>query len=255
LAPPTFKTHNNMDLFNQIDPQKTRTNWADNGLGYWADVLPLEILMHLYNVETAVRYDSRMYKIHPNTIYEALKIFRLVERPEDIKCVIIGQDPYYNGNATGLAFGCKDYMSASLKKIIEAIQLDQGYFSPKAANSNKDLEYLAKQGVFLYNTALTVRDGKPGSHMDNTKGKDVGWGLFTKGVIKTILKFNRDVTWLCWGAYAKKVMEPFKHQAGAILKASHPSYAARQKTIWKCDHFSKVNTWLTENGKEPIIWL
>ena len=98
---------------------------------------------------------------------------------DDVKVVILGQDPYHGkGQAHGLCFSVKKGVKIppSLKNIYKEIQEDLGL------QLNKDgcLENLAKQGVLLLNTTLTVRAGEPLSH----KGK--GWERFTDAVIKKL---------------------------------------------------------------------
>lgn len=81
---------------------------------------------------------------------------------EDVKVVIIGQDPYHNLNqAHGLAFSVEnsDY-PPSLKNIYKELVADLNVSYPKTGN----LTHWAKQGVLLLNTCLTVRIHEPLSH-------------------------------------------------------------------------------------------
>lgn len=104
--------------------------------------------------------------------------FRLTPINE-IKVVILGQDPYYNeGQAHGLAFSIKDPfmpLPPSLKNIFIEAEKSTGL----NINESGNLTRWAEQGVFLLNRYLTVVEKRPGSHASI-------WDWFTKEVIKTI---------------------------------------------------------------------
>ncbi len=83
--------------------------------------------------------------------------------PENIKVVIIGQDPYHEPNqAMGLSFSVPSSvrLPPSLVNIYKEIESDLGV---KMKNDG-DLTYLAKQGVLLLNAYLTVRQSEALSH-------------------------------------------------------------------------------------------
>ena len=95
------------------------------------------------------------------TIYPSPKnIFRVFEiKPQDIKVVILGQDPYYNpGQAMGLAFSVNPETKTpkSLINIFKELKSDLGI-----ERTNPDLTDWHKQGVFLLNTALSVPEKEP----------------------------------------------------------------------------------------------
>lgn len=82
---------------------------------------------------------------------------------EDVKVVIIGQDPYHGvGQANGLCFSVNDGIPfpPSLQNIFKEIEQDLGKPIPPTGN----LERWAKQGVLLLNATLTVRQSEAGSH-------------------------------------------------------------------------------------------
>ncbi|MCF0112483.1 MAG: uracil-DNA glycosylase, partial [Bacilli bacterium] len=77
--------------------------------------------------------------------------------PNDLKVVIIGQDPYHEeGQAMGLSFSVPHGipLPPSLQNIYKEIGLDLGIAMDF---SNGDLTPWAKQGVLLLNAYLTVR--------------------------------------------------------------------------------------------------
>lgn len=196
---------------------------------------------------------------------ESDKVFRALKDPFDnVKIVIITQDPYHNGNADGLAFSCKSILSPSWQQIMNAIIKDEfknsrlgsihslePWLSNYKANSNNwKLDYLAEQGVLLYNPTLTVEAGKPGSH----KGI---WTIFTDAVYKS-LETKQNLIWMLWGNDAResfnKVIRTEK-SSHLYLHNEHPAAAAWGKRIWECNHFTTANEWLKEHNLTEIEWI
>ncbi|MFT6755741.1 MAG: uracil-DNA glycosylase, partial [Urechidicola sp.] len=135
---------------------------------------------------------------------------------EDIKVVIIGQDPYHdNGQANGLCFSVADGVKhpPSLKNIFKEIETDLGKQIPKSGN----LERWARQGVLLLNATLTVRAHEAGSHQKK------GWEEFTDTVIQYISDNKQDVIFLLWGGVAKKKGKKINREKHQVLESGHPS--------------------------------
>ncbi len=167
---------------------------------------------------------------------------------KDIKVVILGQDPYPTpGNAHGLCFSVQPHifpLPKSLINIYKEIRADLGVDTPE----NGNLMRWAKQGVFLLNTVLTVRQGEPQSHAEK------GWEIFTDSVISKINDLNTPVVFLLWGSRAqtKKLMiDQTKH---FTLEAPHPSPLSAHRGFVGCKHFSKTNELLVKSNLEPIAW-
>lgn len=154
--------------------------------------------------------------------------------PKDVKVVIIGQDCYHNGNATGRAFECKKYVSPSLKQIYKSIN----------KTPTKDLSHWVEQGVLLLNCALTVQSGKPMSHYEK-------WRYFIDNVIK-ILGKKEDIVWLLWGSKAKRKSRFIKSKY--IFKDIHPVAASYNEDFEFLGGLNQANIWLDEIGKEFIKW-
>jgi len=188
--------------------------------------------------------EKESFKIFPpeHKIFAALNLTSI----EDLKVVIIGQDPYHgSGQANGLCFSVSDGIKKppSLSNIFKELQSDLGFPMPETGN----LEPWAKQGVLLLNTSLSVREGEPGSHAKK------GWEIFTDNIISIISKQKEGVIFLLWGNHAQekeKLIDTTKH---LVLKAAHPSPLARG-AFFGSKHFSKTNSHLIQLGKEPINW-
>ncbi|WGD34491.1 uracil-DNA glycosylase [Olleya sp. YS] len=167
---------------------------------------------------------------------------------DDLKVVIIGQDPYHNYNqANGLCFSVNDNVAhpPSLINIFKEIESDAGKPYPSSGN----LERWATQGVFLLNATLTVRAHEAGSH----QGK--GWEIFTDAVIKTISDKKENVVFLLWGGFAKKKAKLIDGSKHHILQSGHPSPLSANRGYWFGNgHFSQTNKLLEANGLKGIDW-
>lgn len=186
------------------------------------------------------------------TIYpESDEVFRAfaLTRPKDVKVILLGQDPYYNGHADGLAFSSKkDFLPASLKQMIYAVQEDY----PTSFNSTLggSLDHWAKQGILLLNKVLSVRKGKPKSHY----GK--GWEEFTKEVIERLSETNDHIVFMLFGREAQDMKMYINNiDNHLIINREHPSYAARSDRKWKHEKcFFECNKFLIQANQEPIEW-
>lgn len=165
-----------------------------------------------------------------------------------VKVVIIGQDPYHGPNqAHGLSFSVQRGVALppSLRNIFHELHTDLGVPIPR----HGDLTHWAEQGVLLLNSVLTVEAGQPTSHQKQ------GWEDFTDHVIDVLNQQREHIVFILWGAYAQRKgqrIDPNKH---LILKAAHPSpLAANRGGFFGCKVFSKSNNYLKQNGIEPIDW-
>lgn len=166
---------------------------------------------------------------------------------DDIKVVIIGQDPYHGpGQANGLCFSVHDgiRMPPSLVNIFKEIKNDLG----KPIPSSGDLERWAKQGVLLLNATLTVRASAAGSHQNK------GWETFTDAVIKKVSDEKTNVVFMLWGAYAQKKGEVIDRSKHLVLMSAHPSPFSADRGFFGNKHFSKANEYLKSKGIAEIEW-
>lgn len=176
-------------------------------------------------------------------------IFRAFDKclPNDIKVVIIGQDPYHGiGQACGLCFSVDDGVKfpPSLQNIFKEIDSDLGKSIPISGN----LDRWAEQGVLLLNAVLTVREGQAASH------KDKGWEQFTDAVVRKIAEHRQNVVYMLWGNYAQRKGAVVNPNQNWILKSVHPSPLSAYGGFFGCKHFSKANDYLQSIDKTPIDW-
>lgn len=167
---------------------------------------------------------------------------------ENVKVVIIGQDPYHGVNqANGLCFSVHDKIKhpPSLINIFKEIETDIGKSYPSSGN----LESWADQGVLLINATLTVRSSEAGSHQNK------GWEQFTDEVIQQISDKKEKVVFLLWGGFAKKKGFKIDKNKHLILTSGHPSPLSANRGYWFGNkHFSKTNTYLKSIEKTEINW-
>ncbi|MCQ3034781.1 MAG: uracil-DNA glycosylase [Bacilli bacterium] len=185
------------------------------------------------------------------TIYpprkDMFKAFELTA-PQDIKMVIIGQDPYHEpGQAMGLSFSVPsgEILPPSLRNIYKELDDDLGTHM----RNDGDLTYLAKQGVLLLNAYLTVRQGQPLSHHIDE------YDLFMKDVIEYINTLDQSIVFMLWGGFAKKYRKYLTNPKFFIIESVHPSPLSANRGGWFGNHnFSKANDFLVKQGLKPIDW-
>ena len=168
---------------------------------------------------------------------------------EDLKVVIIGQDPYHGeGEANGLCFSVNENIKIppSLRNIFRELNSDlDSLFLPTSGN----LERWAKQGILLLNATLSVQKDKPNSH------KHLNWGKFTDAVIHEISDKKSNVVFLLWGNFAHKKGLKIDRTKHLVLESGHPSPMSANQGKWFGNkHFSKTNDYLKSKGIEVIIW-
>jgi uracil-DNA glycosylase len=189
--------------------------------------------------------EKRSYAVYP----PGDKIFAAFNRTpfENVKVVILGQDPYHGkGQAHGLCFSVPPGIASppSLINIFKELHNDLGIAMPAHGN----LEAWADQGVLLLNATLTVRANQAGSHQNR------GWENFTDAVIRKLSQEKEGLVFILWGRYAQAkeyLIDAGRHH---ILKAAHPSPFSVHSGFFGCRHFSKTNEILQQQGKESVDW-
>jgi uracil-DNA glycosylase len=180
----------------------------------------------------------------PNFLPSSKLIFKSLEiDPDDVKVVIVGQDPYPNSeHAMGLAFSVPaevGVLPASLKNIYKELEADLGII-----RENGDLSAWLEQGVLLLNMSLTVLPNETGSH------SKIGWQVITQQIISDVAK--RGAVAVLWGREAQLMSKYFAIEDQFI--APHPSPLSVYRGFYGSKPFSKVNRRLIEKGLMPIKW-
>ncbi len=179
----------------------------------------------------------------------AKKIFAAFDscRVDDVKVVIIGQDPYHGpGQANGLCFSVAHdvNMPPSLVNIFKEIHDDIGSPIPH----DGDLQRWAEQGVLLLNATLTVEAHKAASHQGH------GWEIFTDSVIRKLAESRENLVFMLWGNYAIRKGEFIDRTRHMVLTSAHPSPLSAHRGFFGNHHFSQANAYLELHGKRPVKW-
>lgn len=214
----------------------------------WFNELRAEFVKPYWNnLGKTVAYRRSIGRVYPER-EDVFKAFKLTPYSE-VKVVIIGQDPYHNGCADGLAFSSKETgrFPPSLKKIYDAWEKEIMF--GLYLDQNPSLEWLATQGVLLLNTCLTVDEGIPGSH------HGIGWEHLMERVLEVLKHHDNDLVFMLWGSYAKALKPRIEDGRHIVLEAEHPAYAARENRAWdNKDCFKKANTFMKSKGYTEIRW-
>jgi uracil-DNA glycosylase len=203
---------------------------------------------------------------------EVFRAFQLTPF-EKVKVVIIGQDPYPDENACGLAFSCKTNMSASLRVLQKELINTYEVGDFLHWNEKPQLDYLAEQGVLLINTALTVEEGIIAAH------SQIGWDFLVKEAITKLIVNGGPIVFMLWGNHAKGIfeeltnnpnqftkVEEITHLRGInpndlnrhkIIQTPHPMvevYDGKVKKFYGTNVFRIADRFLMDNKMSKIMW-
>ncbi len=175
-------------------------------------------------------------------------LFRALELTpfEDVKVVIVGQDPYHGPDqANGLSFSVDQgvKLPPSLRNIFKELNSDL-----QIHRESGDLESWARQGVLLLNSVLSVRASQPGSH------QALGWEVVTDLILSKLSEKRERVIFVLWGAQAQKKQPLIDSQKHVVLQSAHPSPLAAYRGFFGSKVFSKINSHLVSQGLSPVDW-
>ncbi|MDE7106993.1 MAG: uracil-DNA glycosylase, partial [Clostridiales bacterium] len=184
------------------------------------------------------------YTVYPprDRIYAAMQLVDY----DAVRVVILGQDPYHGaGQANGLAFAVNNGVEPppSLVNIFTELKSDLNV----APNDDTTLVGWANQGVLLLNASLTVRAGEAQSHAS------LGWHNLTDAVIRSLNNRKTPVAYILWGMSAREKMSLISDR-NFIVTSAHPSPLSAYRGFFGSKPFSKVNSWLSANGMQPVHW-
>jgi uracil-DNA glycosylase len=200
----------------------------------WQKVLSENCLKKISSIiDRLIQEKSVFYPPFPK-IFAALNACS----PFSTKVIIIGQDPYFHGEADGFAFSSTKGIPPSLKNIRDEIAGEYG----KAPSS---LSMWANDGVLLLNQILTVGNS-PMSH--NT----YGWQQITRAIVDSVIKLNPKVVILAFGAKAKEFLKGVSYEF--IIAVGHPSPLNTTCPFKGCNVFRLCNERLLKNKLKPVRW-
>jgi len=225
------------------------------GYEWWSEIKAIFRTAQMKEVGKWLNERRKTHTIYPpkEEIFNAFKSCDISKT----KVVIIGQDPYHNGSAHGLAFSIKQGKTpVSLRNILKEVQDDyyQDTFAFKSAHST-NLSRWCQQGVLLLNKTLTVDEGHANSHKKQ-------WSSFIEGVIDKLINFKtarkEPLVFILWGKEAQSVLpESYNKEYMHIIKSAHPAaeaYSGGNSGFFGSKPFTKCNKFLSDNGQYPISW-
>ena len=222
-------------------PQDWMTGRDDGLPADWAEVLAHELAQPSWaTLQQYVATERASHEVDPAPA-DVFAAFRATPF-EEVRVVILGQDPYFNGQATGLAFAVADgtEIPPSLRNILAELRSDLG------VTASPDLLGWARQGVLLLNTSLTVRRGEQSSHAGQ------GWETFTDAVISAINDRDDRAVFVLWGVAARSKKRLIDRSRHVVIEAAHPTaWRSASDPLMGSKPFSEINE--SVRG-EPIDW-
>jgi uracil-DNA glycosylase len=212
----------------------------------WLELLKDEFCKdYFYKLKSFLLEEKKHFIIYPKSknIFNAFN----TTLPDDIKVVILGQDPYHGANqAHGLSFSVEGDVPKppSLQNIFKELNDDIGCDIPDTGN----LTSWAKQGVFLINAVLSVRANEANSH------REKGWENFTDAVIRKISENSSHVVFILWGRPAQRKKSLIDMRKHLVIESPHPSPLSAYRGFFGSKPFSKANSFLKEHDIKTIQW-
>ncbi|EFC45129.1 predicted protein, partial [Naegleria gruberi] len=216
----------------------------------WKELLDKEFQKSYFkklNQSVAKEYEEKPKTVYPkkDEIFSALNVCPF----DNVKVVIIGQDPYPQWYAHGMSFSVKKGVTVpkSLQNIYQELGSDSDLDKPFTEPDHGYLMGWAEQGVLLLNAVLTVEKGASNAH------KGIGWETFTDAVIEQLAK-KKNLAFLLWGKDAQQKGAKVDKKNNLVITTSHPSPFSADKGFLGSKCFSKCNQYLVQCGIEPIDW-
>lgn len=230
-------TSSNDQLIPYPDYMKLSDDWAE----FFYDKTTEEILLPIL-----ASLGGRKFYPEKEDIFRCFYLTPLAK----VKAVILGQDPYHNGSATGLCFevklGCQ--INPSLHNIYKQLEAEKFYPTQDGL-----LTQWAQQGVLLLNTALTVAPTVAESHLDL-------WRPFFEHLISFLARQNK-IVWILLGRKAidwkPLLLTNDTHQS---VESTHPSPlsaykgSATLRAFFGSNVFTETNKLLKAMGHSEIVW-
>ncbi len=167
--------------------------------------------------------------------------------PEDVRVVILGQDPYPTpGHADGLAFSVRPGVAPprSLRNIFRELCDDLGLPPPTGGS----LEPWARQGVLLLNTVLTVPEGAANAHAG------WGWERVSDAVVDAVNASAAPTVFVLWGRQAQAKARRIDTGRHLVLASAHPSPLSARTGFFGSRPFSRANAALRAAGRGEVDW-
>ena len=212
----------------------------------WQEILEPEFQTAYYlQLRKFLKQEYQNETVFPN-IHAIWNAFELTPY-NDVKVVIIGQDPYHQVNqAMGMAFSVQRGVKIppSLLNIYKELNNDLGIAIP----NHGDLTNWAKQGVLLLNTVMSVEDSNANCHQNK------GWEIFSDHIMDVLNESEQPIVFLLWGKPAQSKAKRITNKKHLLLKSVHPSPLSAYRGFFGSKPFSQANAFLNKNHRGAIDW-
>lgn len=285
----TKKSKGNSDLLTISTKNYPYKPWGEYFEDYQVDLMPLltnlswkPMFKKLCKKECFTKAEKALTTIlkkteghidifpYPELIFTAFNLLNY----ENVKVVIIGQDPYFNfkeaddnmiPEAMGLCFSVPTGIPipSSLRSIFKnLLEFKHVKKLPESGN----LAYWAIQGCLMLNASLTVQAGFPNEHAQY-------WNQLTDEIIAELSNSFDHLVFVLWGKFARDKLDLIDQKKHKCVISSHPSGQSVGNTLGlypddkseykneghypafkNQDHFKLINEYLEEFGSEPINW-
>lgn len=238
-----------VDLYNYA----RSTEWSE----FFGRVSESTLFNKLNTVLTEEKNENIEIYPYPSLVFKTYQLLN----PEEIKVVIIGQDPYpltkymYQQlipDAMGVSFSVP--YGSPIPESLESIQRNLKTFMPLYKTPNHgNLESWVNQGCLMMNASLTVRKQEPGSHT-------MFWRIISDKIIRFVSASCKNVVFVLWGNDALNKINLIDQDKHKVIISSHPSSKSCDKPLQSYssfdgqNHFGLVNKYLREFGETPINW-
>lgn len=217
-------------------------------MNWFEKLTPILTTKEMSDVRAKIKTERQTKTIWPLGP-DVFSVFQLCSY-ENTRVVILGQDPYPNNHAHGVAFSSKQdrqLCPKSLANIFNEIWKElYEHESFSDCFPSTDLTCWVDQGVLLMNTVLTVAENEPDSH------SEIGWDFFTGKIIEMLNEHPNNLVFMLWGTKAKKFRDMITQPRHLILEAAHPSPMSANQGFFGCGHFVAANKFLRDQFfKEP----
>ena len=203
-----------------------------------------DLKKQLLSIEARLEEEIKLGKIIFPKRENIFRSLQLVQ-PDEVKVVILGQDPYHNFNqADGLAFSVSNFQSLPLSLINIFIEIEND-LNIKIEKKGFRKYCETRSIAFKFNSYC--RKNNPGSH------KNIGWEKLTDIIISS-LSLIGNIVFILWGNFAKKKSNLIDNNINLVINSPHPSPFSAHKGFFGSKPFSKCNDYLISKGKEPIKW-
>ena len=224
-----------------------------NQLGDWECLYPFFKSKEWVNIKEQLKSDFSNITPEISVWFRAFKECKYSE----VKVVWLGLSPYYTtdsytkkNTADGLAFSTdtKHSVPPSLFQIYKGMELDMWKGINLEMERCNNLDFLAKQGVLLLNSAFTTVYGTADRHLKI-------WKPFIQFVLKTLNDNKKGLIFCGFGKVANELLTVVSKNTHKVFERQHPAAASYSGSTWKHENlFSKVNQELINQEKTTIEW-